>query len=103
MHADVSDTPVYPEELEAAIRSTLAKLAAVDVEYNARRVALHQRSLSQGQRLRLCAQLYDRHKKDREPLVLHLANLHYRMMRATLFGSLAYPVPSVSAMRGFPV
>jgi hypothetical protein len=36
-------------------------------------------------------------------LVLQLANLHYRMMRATIFGSLAYPVPSISALRAFRV
>jgi hypothetical protein len=101
MHADASEKLVYPEELEAAIRSTLAELAALDLEYNARRAALRQRSLSHGQRIRLCAQLENGHRSGREPLVLHLANLHYRMMRATIFGSLAYPVPSMSALRAF--
>jgi hypothetical protein len=100
MHRDDSENLVYAEELEFAIQDTLAKLAALDVEHDARRATLHRRSLSQGQRHRLATQLEKHHRDHREPLVLRLADLHYRMMRSAIFGSLAYPVPSISAMRG---
>jgi hypothetical protein len=98
---DFSEPPVYPEELERAIRVTLAELAAVDHDFEERRSALRGRSLSQGQRIRLSAGLDVEHKRHREPLVLHLADLHYRMVRATMFGSLAKPVPAVAALRAF--
>ena len=103
MYRDDPENLVYAEELEFAIQDTLAKLAALDVEYDARRATLRQRSLSQGQKTRLCAELESGHRSAREPLVLQLANLHYRMMRATIFGSLAHPVPSMSALRAFRV
>jgi hypothetical protein len=98
---DFSEPPVYPEELERAIHVTLAELAAVDQDFNERRAALDRRSLSQGQRSRLRGRLDAEHKTHREPLVLHLADLHYRMVRATMFGSLAKPVPAVAALRAF--
>jgi hypothetical protein len=100
MNADVEHR-VYPEELEAAIRVRLADLAAIDHDYSERRSALSRRSLSQGQRTRLAARIDAEHKRSREPLVLHLADLHYRMVRATMFGSLTRPVPAVAALRAF--
>jgi hypothetical protein len=103
MNADFPEPPVYPEELERAIHVTLAELAAIDHDFDDRLAALDARSLSQGQRSRLRRRLDAEHKTQREPLVLHLANLHYRMVRATMFGSLAKPVPSVSALRAFRV
>jgi hypothetical protein len=100
MSADV-EPPVYPEELETAIRVTLADLAAIDHNYSERRSALNRRSLSQGQRTRLATTIDAEHKRYREPLVLHLADLHYRMVRATMFGSLDRFVPAVAALRAF--
>ena len=96
-------SPIYPEELEAAVRDALARLASVDRKYREHQAAIEQRALSKGQKARLRAQLDAKHKRDREPLVLLLANLHYRMMRATIFGSLANPVHSTSALRAFRV
>jgi hypothetical protein len=98
---DFSEPPVYPEELERAVRVTLAELAALDLDFEQRRAALDRRSLSQVQRTRLNARLDAEHKRHREPLVLHLADLHYRMVRATMFGSLAKPVPAIEALRAF--
>jgi hypothetical protein len=98
---DSYEPPVYPEELERAIHVTLAELAAVDGDFEERRTTILGRSLSQGQRTRLSAALDAEHKRHREPLVLHLADLHYRMVRATMFGSLAKPVPAVAALRSF--
>ena len=103
MHTDVWDAPVFCEELELAIRDTLKKLADVEKSYSERRATLEKRSLSQGQKARLGARLDAEHKRDREPLVLHLADLHYRMVRATMFGTLAKPVPAMSALRAFGI
>jgi hypothetical protein len=99
--ASVTQTPVYSEDLEAAIQNALAKLAEVERDYESRRDALDKRSGSIGQKKRLRANLDSLRQRHREPLVLELANLHYRLMRATIFGSLAKPVPAVSALRPF--
>jgi hypothetical protein len=100
MHAEGFGSPVHGEELEAAIRHSLAKLAHVDLRYRDQSTALEKRSLSQGQKAALRTRLAAAHSREREPLVLQLANLHYRMMRAAIFGSLAKAVPSVAALRG---
>jgi hypothetical protein len=81
----LADALVYPDELEAELQHTLATLADVDQAYEQRRVMLERRSISQGQKKRLRAEVDMLHRKDREPLVLRLADLHYRKMRATLF------------------
>jgi hypothetical protein len=99
----VTQPPVFAEDLETAIQGTLAKLAEVERDYETRRDALNKWSGSIGQKKRLRENLESLHQRRREPIVLELANLHYRMMRATIFGSLAKPVPSVSALRAFRV
>jgi hypothetical protein len=96
----MNGAPICPEGLEAALRDALAALARVDHEYNQGRAGLERRTLSRGQKAYLRAQLEAKRRRDREPLVLRLADIHYRMMRATIFGSLAKPVPSGSALRG---
>jgi hypothetical protein len=86
-HPDHAGALVHSDELEAAIQDVLVKLAEVDLAHKARQAVLEKRSLSQGQKTRLRANLEALHRKHREPLVLRLADLHYRIVRTTLFRS----------------
>jgi hypothetical protein len=78
-------SPVYSEDVEAAIQDTLALLAEVDRGYELRREAIKKSSFSVVQKRRLRTEVGSLHRKDREPYVLRLADLHYRMVRASLF------------------
>jgi hypothetical protein len=60
-------------------------LADVDRAYDQRREAIKRSPIPIVQKKRLRAEVDSLHRKDREPLVLRLADLHYRMMRASLF------------------
>jgi hypothetical protein len=80
-----TDTPIYPDDLEAAIQETLAMLADVDLEHEQRCEMLDRWSGSETQKERLRRELDTLHQRDREPMVLRLADLHYRMMRVTMF------------------
>ena len=79
------DKPVLFEDLEGAIQDTLAMLADLDHSYELRREAIKKSSMPIVQKKRLRAEVDSLHRKDRQPLVLRLADLHYRMMRASLF------------------
>jgi hypothetical protein len=81
----LSTAPVHCDDLEEALQNTLAMLADVDHAYEQRRTLLEKRSMSLGQRKRVHEEINKLHQKDREPLVLRLADLHYRKMRVTLF------------------
>ena len=85
---DVPFPRVYADDLEAAMEDTLAKLADIDRDYESRREALERWSGSVGQKRRLRAELENLHRHDRQPLVLRLADLHYRMMRLSMFRTL---------------
>jgi hypothetical protein len=82
------DTFVLTENLDAAIQDTLVMLANVDQAYEQRREAIKKSPITIVQKKRLRAEVDSLHRKDREPLVLRLADLHYRMMRASLFRTL---------------
>jgi hypothetical protein len=82
------EKPVHPEDVEAAIRDTLVILADIDRDYDQRREAIKKSSISIVQKKRLRAEVDSLHRQDREPLVLRLADLHYRIVRATLFRTL---------------
>jgi hypothetical protein len=78
-------SPVYPEDLETAIQETLTALAELDRTYEKRRAAIKKSLASIVQKRLLRAEVESLHRKDREPYVLRLADLHYRRMRASLF------------------
>jgi hypothetical protein len=80
--------PVYPADLEAAMQETLATLADVDLAYEQHRKMLDGWSGSKTQRERLRAESDVLHKKEREPLVMRLADLHDRISRLTLLRTL---------------
>jgi len=80
-----SNSPVYPDDLEAAIQETLLTLADVDRAYELRREAIKNSFFTLVEKKRLRAEVETLHRKEREPYALRLAELHYRMVRASLF------------------
>jgi hypothetical protein len=82
---NLPDTPVLPEDIETAIRDTLAMLAEVDRTYQQRRDAIRRSAASIVQKKHLRGDVDRLHRKDREAYVLRLADLHYRRIRASLF------------------
>ena len=87
-NTNLTGAPVYPDDLEAELQETLATLADVDHAYEQRRNMLDRWSGSEAKKDRVRAELESLHKKEREPLVLRLADLHYRIMRVTMFRTL---------------
>ena len=83
-----SNSPVYPEDVQTAIQETLAILADVDSTYEKRRDAIKKSVASIVQKKHLRAEVDSLHRRDREPHVLKLADLHYRYMRMSLFKTL---------------
>jgi len=79
------EKPVLTEDLDAAIQDTLTMLADVDREYEQRREAIKKSPITIVQKKRLRAEVDSLHRRDRQPLVLRLADYHYRKMRASLF------------------
>jgi hypothetical protein len=87
-------SPVYPEDMETAIQETLTALADLDRTYDKRREAIKKSFASIVQKRLLRANVDSLHRKDREPHVLRLADLHYRRMRASLQECRSYHGPS---------
>jgi len=77
--------PVLAEDLGAAIRDTLSVLTDLDRAYDRRRALIKKTAGSILQKKHRSHELDHLYRKDREPLILRLADLHYRMMRASLF------------------
>jgi hypothetical protein len=86
--ADCDAAPVYPEELAAAIQETLATLADVEYLYEQRRKFVDQWTGPDTQKRILLDEVEVLHRRDREPLVRRLANLHERTLRVTLLRTL---------------
>ena len=81
---DFDVAPVYPEELAAAIQETLATLADVEYLYEQRRKFIGDWTGPDTQKQILLDEVEVLHRRDREPLVLRLADLHERTLRVTL-------------------
>ena len=77
--------PLGPDDLESMIQDTVAILADIDAVYDARRREVAETSLTVPRRTTLLTQLDARYRKDREPHVQLLAELHGRIMGLTLF------------------
>ena len=87
-HAPSHTTPearVYPGDLEDAMQQTLATLADVEHAYEKHRQMLDRWSGSAAQKARLSAELEKLYQRDRQPLVMRLADLHERIRRVPLF------------------
>jgi Fe-S-cluster formation regulator IscX/YfhJ len=81
-------TPICPADLTIALQAELAALADIDARYEQRRHNLENWAGSQKMKERLAQQVEVCHKRDREPHVLRLGQLHERIMALTMFKGL---------------
>jgi hypothetical protein len=75
-------------EVDGAIQDTLAALAEVERRYAERRASLERWSDRGGGKQRLLQALEAQRRRERHPFVQRLAELHQRMMSATMFRTL---------------
>jgi hypothetical protein len=88
MPIDVSDAPAYPAELTSALQAELAALAAIDAVYDEKRHRLENWPGPKEMKDQLAREVEVCHKRDREPHVLRLGELHERIMALTMFRNL---------------
>lgn len=86
VHDDVSLE--VSEILEKALDDALSRLTELDAHYEAERASLESWSGPDRLKPRLRRDLDRRHRREREPLVQHLAALHQRITSLTLFRTL---------------
>ena len=86
--ADVSSPPLYPADLTVALHAELSILAAIDADYAEKRLRLETWAGPQETKERLAREVEVCHKRDREPHVLRLGELHERIMNLTMFRGL---------------
>src|SRR5690349_7958679 len=86
--ADVSNPPTYPADLTIALQAELSMLAAIDADYAERRQRLERWGGPQKMKERLAREVGVCHKRDRQPNVLRLGELHERIMNLTMFQGL---------------
>jgi hypothetical protein len=82
LHGPSHTTPearVYPIDLEDEMQSALATLADVELAYDKHRKMLDRWSGSAAQKACLSAELERLYQRDRQPLVMRLADLHERI------------------------
>lgn len=73
------------DRLLRGIQETLAALADIDCRYESDRARLQEWTGSERLRRAFLERLDEQHERDRRPYALRLADLHQRMMNATLF------------------
>ena len=81
----------HSDNFGPAIQDTLSALANIEAHYQDEREQLECRSGPEGVKTRRQQELEEReerHRKEREPLVHHLAELHQHTMTLTLFRQL---------------
>ena len=78
----------YSENFEPAIQDTLSALANIEAHYQYERERLERRSGPEEVKTRWRQELEERHRKERQPLVHHLAKLHQHTMTLTMFRQL---------------
>jgi hypothetical protein len=78
----------HSENFEPAIQDTLSALANIEARHQYEREQLERRSGPEGVKTRWQQELEERHRKEREPLVHHLAKLHQHTMTLTMFRQL---------------
>jgi hypothetical protein len=83
-----SEALACPTDLEDALQTTLTTLADVELAYEKHRKMLDRWSGSTEQKTRLRAELEALYQRDRQPLVMRLADLHERIRRVTQFRTL---------------
>ena len=83
----VSD-PDFPDDIYKEIQNTLDTLAQLDQAYRHYRMMLERWSGSTEQKNRLRTELEALYQRDRQPLVMGLADLQERIRRVTSFRTL---------------
>jgi hypothetical protein len=78
----------HSENFEPTIQDTLSALANIEARYQYEREQLECRSGPEGVKTRCQQELEERHRKEREPLVHHLAELHQHTMTLSMFRQL---------------
>jgi hypothetical protein len=77
--------PLSQSDIETAIQDIISTLAEIDGAYDERRSALRSLSRSESAKMKLLNKVDALHRKEREPHVKRLAELHWRAMSETLF------------------
>lgn len=85
---ETGPAPTYPADLTLALHTELAALAAIDAEYADKQHRLETWAGPQEAKERLAREVEACRKRDREPHVLRLGELHERMMALTMFKGL---------------
>jgi hypothetical protein len=78
----------HSDNFGPAIQDTLSALANIEARYQYEREQLECRSGPEGVKTRWQQELEERHRKERQPLVQHLAELHQQTMILTMFRQL---------------
>ena len=78
----------HSENFGPTIQDTLSALANIEARYQYEREQLECRSGPEGVKTRWQQELEERHRKEREPLVHHLAKLHQHTMTLSMFRQL---------------
>jgi hypothetical protein len=80
-----SSTDLRVRGLQHSLEAELSVLKEIDARYDQERIKVENWTGSGDAKARLLEQLARRHRKDREPHVLQLADLHERIMAVTLY------------------
>jgi hypothetical protein len=81
-------TQVHAETWEKALQAALSVLKDLDSRYNHDRARIESLTAKGGTSRRLLERLESRHRKDREPYVLQVAEIYQRMTFNSLFRTL---------------
>jgi hypothetical protein len=85
---DADPAPTYPADLTISLQAEPSALAAIDADYSEKRHRLENWVGPEKMKERLAQQVEVCHKRDREPHVLRLGELHERIMALTMFRGL---------------
>ena len=78
----------HSDNFKPTIQDTLSTLANIEAHYQYERERLERRSSPEGVKTRWQQALEERHRKERDLLVHHLAELHQHTMTLTIFRQL---------------
>ena len=82
---DANPEPIYPADLTPSLQAELAALAAIDAHYADKLHRLETWAGPQDTKERFAREAEACRRRDREPHVLRLGELHERMMALTMF------------------
>src|SRR3954467_5766666 len=89
-----------PDPLDQAIHQELAALAAAAATHRSACRWLDEWSGPEGVKEHVAHRIEARHRRDREPRLLHLAELHQHRMALTILQRVRGPTPQSKSVRG---